>query len=148
VAIIDWNYEKQEAQHMTDQPTNDLGGGKTGIEHLFAAGRYSLAGARVLARESAARQEVLAFAAGLAVLFVCDARFSDYLVLSILFLILMGVEALNTSIEHIVDFVSPEKSEFAAVAKDLGSLAVFCNLCAGGVYLLAVLARTSGWIDW
>jgi len=133
---------------MTNRPSNEFGGGKTGISHLFAAGRYSLAGARDLAKESAARHEVLAFAGGLAVLFLCNARFSDYLVLSILFLILMSVEALNTGLEHIVDFVSPEKSEFARKAKDLGSLAVFLNLCAGGAYLLAVLARTIGWIDW
>ena len=79
---------------------------------------------------------------------MCDARFSDYLVLSILFLILMSIEALNTSIEHIIDFLSPDKSEFARAAKDIGSLAVFLNLCAGGAYLLAVLARTFGWIEW
>jgi len=133
---------------MTNRPTNDFGGGKMGIAHFFAAGRYSLAGARVLTKESAARHEVLAFAAGLAILLLCGANFSDYLVLSILFLILMGVEALNTSIEYIVDAVSPEKSEFARAAKDLGSLAVFCNLCAGGIYLLAVLVRTFGGIDW
>jgi diacylglycerol kinase (ATP) len=133
---------------MTNRPTNEFGGGKTGFAHLLAAGRYSLAGARDLAKESAARHEVLAFAAGLAVLLMCDARFSDYLVLSILFLILMSIEALNTSIEHIIDFLSPDKSEFARAAKDIGSLAVFLNLCAGGAYLLAVLARTFGWIEW
>lgn len=133
---------------MTNRPTNKFGGGKTGLAHLFAAGRYSLAGARVLANESAARHEVLAFAAGLAILRLCGAYFGDYLVLTILFLILMGVEALNTSIEHIVDALSPRKSEFARKAKDLGSLAVFCILCAGGAYLLAVMARTFGWIDW
>ncbi len=133
---------------MTNRPVNDFGGGKTGIAHLFAAARYSLAGARVLANESAARHEVLAFVAGLAVLRLCGAHFGDYLVLSILFLILMGVEALNTGIELIVDEVSPKKSEFARKAKDLGSLAVFVNLCAGGAYLLAVVARTFGWVAW
>ncbi len=133
---------------MTNRPTNEFGGGKTGFAHLLAAGRYSLAGIRDLAKEAAVRHEVLAFAAGLVVLIMCDARFSDYLVLSILFLILMSIEALNTSIEHIVDFLSPDKSEFARAAKDLGSLAVFLNLCAGGAYLLAVLARTFGWIEW
>jgi len=133
---------------MTNRPTNEFGGGKTGFAHLLAAGRYSLAGIRDLAKEAAVRHEVLAFAAGLVVLIMCDARFSDYLVLSILFLILMSIEALNTSIEHIVDFLSPDKSQFARAAKDLGSLAVFLNLCAGGAYLLAVLARTFGWIEW
>ena len=133
---------------MTNRPTNEFGGSKTGFAHLLAAGRYSLAGIRDLAKEAAVRHEVLAFAAGLVVLIMCDARFSDYLVLSILFLILMSIEALNTSIEHIVDFLSPDKSEFARAAKDLGSLAVFLNLCAGGAYLLAVLARTFGWIEW
>ncbi|MFQ5625179.1 MAG: diacylglycerol kinase [Methyloligellaceae bacterium] len=133
---------------MTNRPSKEFGGGKTGIAHLLAAGRYSLAGARVLAKESAALHEVLAFAFGLVLLYLCGANFGDYLVVSILFLILMSTEALNTSIEYIVDFVSPEKSDFARAAKDLGSLAIFFNLCAGGAYLLAVLARTFGWIEW
>jgi len=117
---------------MTNRPTNEFGGGKSGIAHLFAAGQYSLAGARVLAKESAARHEVLAFLFALVFLIFCQARFSDYLVISILFLILMSVEALKPSIEYIVDFVSPEKTDFARAAKDLGSLAIFFNLCAGG----------------
>ena len=133
---------------MTDRPTNEFGSGKTGLSHLIAAGRYSFAGARVLAKESAVRHEVLAFLALLVFLFLCDARFSDYLVVLILFLVLLSIEALNTSIEHIVDRVSPEKSEFARAAKDLGSIAVFFNLCAAGIYALAVLARTLGWLDW
>ena len=134
--------------HHDKRTSNRFGSRRTGFSHLLSAGRYSASGARVLAKETAAKHEALAFLALLVFLYLCDARFSDYLIVSILFLILISIEALNTSIEHIVDLVSPQKSDLARSAKDLGSLAVFFNLCAGGVYLLAVLARTLGWIDW
>ena len=89
---------------MTNRPTNEFGGGKTGFAHLLAAGRYSLAGIRDLAKEAAVRHEVLAFAAGLVVLIMCDARFSDYLVLSILFLIAL-VRSSTVSVTNSLSFV-------------------------------------------
>jgi len=42
----------------------------------------------------------------------------------------LAVELLNSAIEEIVDRVSPEFSEFAARAKDMGSAAVLISLTA------------------
>ena len=114
---------------------------KTGLSHLLAAATYSAAGLRRLLQESAFRQEaalgVLALIA-LALLGVAPARIAGFVVL---FLVLVAVEALNTAIEVLVDHLSPEWSEFARDAKDLGSLAVGAVLVGNAVYLgWAVLA--------
>lgn len=114
---------------------------KTGFSHLLAAATYSGAGLRRLLKESAFRQEaaigVLALVA-LALLGVAPARIAGFVVL---FLVLVAVEALNTAVEVLVDHLSPEWSEFARDAKDLGSLAVGAVLVGNAVYLgWAVLA--------
>ena len=103
---------------------------KEGVAHMFAATGYSLAGFRRLLGEAAFRQE-LAFLAALALAFTAfgvDAV--SWAVALVLFALLAAMEALNTAIEEVVDRVSPERSEFARHAKDLGSFAVFCLLAA------------------
>ena len=62
-----------------------------------------------------------------------------YVVTLILFLLTSAVEALNTGLEEVVDLVSPEWSQAAKNAKDLGSFAVFCLLCANGCYVIFAL---------
>lgn len=89
---------------MKDRPTNKIGSHKTGFSHLLAAWRYSLSGARALAKEPAVKHEVLALLVLLVLFYLCDARFSDYLVASILFFILMSIEALNTSLDGVDEF--------------------------------------------
>ena len=56
-------------------------------------------------------------------------------------LVLFCVEALNTAIEELVDRVSPEISVVGRHAKDLGSFAVFCLLCANGLFALYVVVK-------
>lgn len=49
--------------------------------------------------------------------------------------VVIAVEAINTSIEHMVDLVSPEYHELAGKAKDLGAGAVLiCVIFFGGVW--------------
>lgn len=79
---------------------------------------------------------------------VCIALFAfvgagllEYVVLLVLFFCLVAVEALNTAIECIVDHLAPNWEEFARDAKDLGSLATMCLLCANGAFISAVLVR-------
>lgn len=105
----------------------------TGIRHLFAAASYSLAGLRRLSRETAFRHELLLGAVGVGLLALRGAGAGQIVIWLVLVLALIAVEALNTAIECIVDRVSPEWSEFARDAKDLGSLAVACLI---GVCLL------------
>lgn len=78
----------------------------------------------------------------MAVLALANARFFDYCVMLILLLALVAVEALNTAIECIVDHLAPDWQEYARDAKDLGSLATLCLLCANGIFIGAVLIRS------
>ncbi len=111
---------------------------KTGVSHLFAAAGYSLAGAQRLVRESAFRQEFLAAAVVLGALGIAGATFAQLIGAAILMLVLFATEALNTALEEVIDHLSPDWSEFAKHAKDLGSFAVMCILLANGLYLLWV----------
>ena len=54
---------------------------------------------------------------------------------------LVAVEALNTSIECIVDHLAPQWQEFARDAKDLGSLATMCVLIVNGLFLFSFVFR-------
>lgn len=112
---------------------------KRGFAHLLAAGSYSAAGFRRAIQESAFRQEVLFFVAALALFFWIGATLAEFLGLVIIFLLMFGVEALNTAIEELVDRVSPEVSRTGKHAKDLGSFAVFCTLVAAGLYIAYVV---------
>lgn len=112
---------------------------KAGLAHFFAAAGYSLGGLQRLARESAFRQEV-ALVAGLLLLFlVLGATVPEVLGLIAFGLALVAVEALNTALEVLVDHLSPDWSQFAKDAKDLGSLAVACTIGAMLMYAGVVL---------
>lgn len=114
----------------------------SGLRRVVVATRYSLQGLARLWREEAFRHEVIAFVAGLLVFAAVGAHFADYLIYLVLMLVLFSVEALNTAIEELVDRISPEFSSVGRHAKDLGSLAVFCLLCANGVFVVyVVMAR-------
>ena len=121
-------------------PPDQIPPRKHGLAHLFAAARYSVGGLRRLSRESAFRHEVLAFVVLLAAYLALGVGAAVILAFVILFCLLVAVEALNTAIEALVDRVSPEWSEAARDAKDLGSLAVMCLLLAHGALL--------GWVIW
>lgn len=108
----------------------------TGPKHIIAALLYSLGGIRRLWAETAFRHEVLLAVLVLGGLFALGASAQNLVIAGVLALILIAVEALNTAIEILVDNASPEWSEFARDAKDLGSLAVLCMLLANGLYLI------------
>lgn len=112
---------------------------ETGIAHLFAATKYSIAGLRVLLKEAAFRHELsLSIVLFISLLFV-GATSTQLIILLVLVLILFATEALNTAIENIVDKISPERSDFAKETKDLGSFAVSCLLLGIIAYSLYAL---------
>lgn len=113
----------------------------SGIRRIIASFRYSMQGLRRLWREQAFQQEIMAFFAGLVLFALVSATAIDYLVFVILMLVLFGMESLNTAIEELVDRISPEISTVGRHAKDLGSFAVFCLLCANGFFALYVVVR-------
>jgi diacylglycerol kinase (ATP) len=114
----------------------------SGIRRVIAATRYSMQGLVRLWKEEAFRHEVVAFAAGLLLFALVGASALDYFVFLILMLVLFSVESLNTAIEELVDRISPEISTVGRHAKDLGSFAVFCLLCANGLFVLYVVLRS------
>ena len=114
---------------------------KRGFAHLLAAGGYSLAGFLRALRESAFRHEIVFFLISLALFAWIGASLPEFLGLVVIFLLMFGVEALNTAIEELVDRVSPEVSRTGKHAKDLGSFAVVCMLGACGLYLLFTIGK-------
>ncbi|MDH4414051.1 MAG: diacylglycerol kinase [Rhizobium sp.] len=113
---------------------------REGLAHLFAAAGYSLGGIRRLTHEPAFRQEAIAAVGLVAAYAAMDVTGGLRLAAAVLFLVLIAMEAVNTAIEEIVDRISPEISDMARYAKDLGSLAVFCLLCANAILLIYALA--------
>ncbi|MCK4713510.1 MAG: diacylglycerol kinase, partial [Marinosulfonomonas sp.] len=111
----------------------------TGIKHVFAATRYSIGGLKRLWGEAAFRHEVLLYLIVLGIFAGIGANMGEFLGATILALLLIATEALNTAIEAVVDHISPEWNEFARDAKDLGSLAVMCLLIANALFLAYVL---------
>lgn len=105
---------------------------RPGLGHLIDATGYSLAGMGRLLRETAARQEMLLGAIALGLLALFGASVAQFLSFGVLFALLLAVEALNTAIEVLTDRISPEWSQAAKEAKDLGSFAVglmvLCNV--------------------
>lgn len=61
--------------------------------------------------------------------------FMEWLICLILFGLVMGTELINTSLEAVVDLISPEKNPLAKIAKDTASAAVF---------VLSIVAFVSG----
>lgn len=114
---------------------------KTGVAHLFAAGRYSAQGFRRLILEAAFRHELLAFAVGLVMFVVVGASRFEFLGFIVLMLLMFCVEALNTAIEELVDRISPEISTVGRNAKDLGSFAVFCLIMSNVAFVAYVLVE-------
>ena len=109
-------------------------GARTGWRHVLAATGYSLAGARVLLVQPAARLECTMAAVALVLFLACGASLPQTLILLALFAACLCVEALNTGLEMVVDRTSPERSDYARDVKDLGSFAVFCTLAVFNGY--------------
>lgn len=107
---------------------------RDGFFHIVDAAGYSLAGFRRLWAETAARLEILAAAIIVAGLIWRGAALWQWLVVLFLFALVLVIEALNTAIEVLTDRVSPEWSQTAKDAKDLGSLAVGLMLTVCGVF--------------
>jgi diacylglycerol kinase (ATP) len=112
---------------------------KTGFCHLWAAVGYSFNGFMVLIKESAFRYEVIFLGVVFTLFAFFNVAFYDYIIAMMLWCALIATEAINTAIEHIVDRISPEISDFAQKTKDLGSLAVFLMIAVNIIFVGFVL---------
>jgi diacylglycerol kinase (ATP) len=113
---------------------------RSGPLHVLDAARYSLAGLRRLLGETAARLELWGAAAGGLALVWRGAHLWHWAVFAFLIALVLAVEALNTAIEILTDHISPDWSQIAKDAKDLGSLAVALMLAVTAGFLGLVVA--------
>lgn len=117
--------------------------GKTGLQRVLNATRYSLEGFAAAARhEDAFRQELM-----LAVVLVplglwLGSDGAERALLAGSVLLVLVVELLNSAVEATVDRVSLEDHQLAKRAKDLGSAAVMMSLVTvAAVWALVLLPR-------
>ena len=98
----------------------------------------SIAGLERLIKEVAFRYELASYGILLMLFTYIGATWQQILLLTGLAFGVFAIEAINTAIEVIVDHISPEWSEMAKQAKDLGSFAVSCMLLITGIYVVSV----------
>ena len=117
--------------------------GKTGLQRVLNAARYSLEGFAAAARHEDAFRQELVLAAILVPLglWLGNGGVERALLVGSVLLVLV-VELLNSAVEATVDRVSLEDHLLAKRAKDLGSAAVMMSLVTvAAVWLLVLLPR-------
>ncbi|MCC2675521.1 MAG: dgk [Ramlibacter sp.] len=115
---------------------------RTGLNRIWHAAGYSLAGLRAGLDEPAFRQEVLAAIALLPAAFWVGRNWVEVALLAGSVLLVMIVELLNTALETAIDRIGPEWTQLSKRAKDMGSAAVLLSLvlCCG-VWVSALANR-------
>ena len=115
---------------------------RTGLNRVWHAAGYSLAGLRAGWSETAFRQEAIAAALLVPCAFWLGRGWVEVALLAGSVLIVMMVELLNTGIETAIDRIGPEWHDLSKRAKDMGSAAVLLSLvlCVG-IWLAALYQR-------
>ena len=116
--------------------------GKTGLNRLINALKYSIAGTlAAFKHEDAFRQEVFLFLilAPIA-LFLTNVPSERALMIGSLILIII-IELLNSAVEATVDRISIKHHKLAKRAKDIGSAAVFFSLINAVIIWLIILIK-------
>lgn len=102
---------------------------RKGFDRLWHAFLYSLSGLKYAFRDEIAfRQELLLFGVLTVVVFFLPISSLYKIFLILCNVTVLVVELINSAIEAIVDYISPEYSEIGKKAKDMGSSAVFITL--------------------
>ena len=103
--------------------------GKRGLRRLINALGYSRdCIAAAWRNEAAFRQEILLAAIALPLAFYLGKTGVERALMICSVVLILIVEILNSAVEAVVDKASPEKSELAKRAKDMGSAAVLLSL--------------------
>ena len=103
--------------------------GKTGVQRIWNAVHYSLAGLRAaFACEDAFRQEALLAALLIPASFLLPVSGTGQALMVASILLVLIVELLNSAIEATVDRVSLDRHHLSKRAKDIGSAAVLLAL--------------------
>ncbi len=117
--------------------------GRTGIDRMVHATRWSLAGLRsAYSGENAFRIEINIAVVLLPAAFVVGRDWVEVALLAGSVLLVLIVELLNSAIEAAIDRVSFDTHELSKRGKDMGSAAVFLALLlCGGVWTAALWQR-------
>jgi len=132
---------------MEDRPADRAGAsplkGRTGVQRLLNATRYSLHGlSSAFRHEDAFRQEVLLAAILIPIAFVLDVGGAGRAMMIGAVLLVLIVELLNSAIESAVDRISLDRHSLSERAKDFGSAAVALSLVnVAVVWALVLLGR-------
>ncbi|MCE1249959.1 MAG: diacylglycerol kinase [Comamonadaceae bacterium] len=115
---------------------------RTGLNRLWHATGYSIAGLRAGWGEKAFRQEAIAAVFLLPLAVWLGRNWVEIALLAASVLLVMIVELLNTGIEAAIDRIGPEWHELSKRAKDMGSAAVLLSLLiCGGIWAAALWQR-------
>lgn len=115
---------------------------RSGLNRIWHATGYSIAGLRAGWNEKAFRQEALAAVVLVPLSFWLGHGWVEVAMLAGSVVIVMIVELLNTGIETAIDRIGPEWHDLSKRAKDMGSAAVLLSLllCIG-IWSAAILQR-------
>jgi diacylglycerol kinase (ATP) len=115
---------------------------RSGLDRLWHAAGFSLAGLRAGWDETAFRQEVLAAVVLVPAAFWLGGTWVEIALLAGSVLLMMSIELLNTAIETAIDRIGPEWHELSKRAKDMGSAAVLLSvLTCAGIWAAALYHR-------
>jgi len=115
---------------------------RTGLDRMWHALGYSVAGLRAGWRETAFRQEAIAALVLVPLAFWLGQTWVETAVLAGAVVMVMVVELLNTGVESAIDRIGPEWHDLSKRAKDMGSAAVLLSLLVCmGTWLAALWTR-------
>lgn len=115
---------------------------RKGLNRVWHAFGYSLAGLRAGWFETAFRQEAVASIVLIPAAFWLGRSWVETVLLAGTVMLIMIVELLNTGIETAIDRIGPEWHDLSKRAKDMGSAAVLLSLLlCFGTWLLALYQR-------
>lgn len=126
----------------TNEPLVNPQKHRNGLNRIWHAAGYSMAGLRAGWHEAAFRQEAIVSLVLIPAAFWLGSNWVEIALLAGTAILMMIVELLNSGIETAIDRISPEWHELSKRAKDMSSAAVLLSLllCAG-TWAMALFQR-------